>query len=255
MLHFSYALAGELAGEFRLILVDRPGSGYSTRAARADASPAAQASAIAKLMGALGLKRPLVVGHSLGGAISLALALDHPDCVGALALIAPLTSAPEEPPAVFRALAIRSSFARNLVAWTLAVPLAILWGPAGLKEAFAPEPSCARFCGPRRRCSSVCVHKASTAHRLTWSRSMTRCRSYMQRYASLTVPFGMLYGRGDHLLDYRANGEALKAVCPALDLELIEGGHMLLMTAPERCAALIRRIASRQKILAAVAGD
>lgn len=254
LLHFSYALASELAGEFRLILVDRPGSGYSTRAARADASPAAQASAIAKLMNTLGLKRPLVVGHSLGGAISLALALDHPDCVGALALIAPLTSAPEEPPAVFRWLAIRSSLARNLIAWTLAVPLAILRGPAGLKEAFAPEPVAPDFAvraGGLLGLRPQGFYGASS-DMVALDGAMP---SYMRRYASLTVPFGMLYGRGDHLLDYRANGEALKAVCPALDLELIEGGHMLLMTAPERCAALIRRIASRQKILAAVAGD
>jgi alpha/beta hydrolase family protein len=63
LLHFDYALAGHLAGEFRLILVDRPGSGYSTRAVGADASLTAQAAAIAKLIGALGLTHPLVVGH------------------------------------------------------------------------------------------------------------------------------------------------------------------------------------------------
>ena len=37
----------------------------------------------------LKLKQPLVAGHSLGGALSLAIALDHPDCAGGLALIAP----------------------------------------------------------------------------------------------------------------------------------------------------------------------
>src|SRR5262245_45143909 len=37
LLHFDYALAGRLAPEFRLILVDRPGSGYSSRTAGADA--------------------------------------------------------------------------------------------------------------------------------------------------------------------------------------------------------------------------
>src|SRR5262245_48712944 len=69
LLHFDYALAGRLASEFRLILVDRPGSGYSTRAAGADAGLTAQAATIAKLIRALGLTRPLVVGHSLGGAV------------------------------------------------------------------------------------------------------------------------------------------------------------------------------------------
>ncbi|MEH2560525.1 alpha/beta fold hydrolase [Bradyrhizobium sp. AZCC 2289] len=49
LLHFDYALAGRLAAEFRLILVDRPGSGYSTRGDGADATITAQAAAIAQL--------------------------------------------------------------------------------------------------------------------------------------------------------------------------------------------------------------
>jgi pimeloyl-ACP methyl ester carboxylesterase len=57
----------------------------------------------------------------------------------------------------------------------------------------------------------------------------------------------MLFARGDRLLDYRAQAEAMKAICPALDLELMDGGHMLPMTAPDRCAALIRRVALRQQ--------
>src|SRR5262245_57604417 len=99
LLQFEYALPGHLARASRLILVARPASGCSTRAAGADASLTAQAATIAKLIRALGLTRPLVVGHSLGGAISLALALDHPDCVGGLALVAPLTRAQDEVPA------------------------------------------------------------------------------------------------------------------------------------------------------------
>jgi pimeloyl-ACP methyl ester carboxylesterase len=73
LLHFDDPLTGRLAGEFRPILVDRPGSSYSTHAAGA-AGLTAQAAAIARLIRALGLTRPLVAGHSLGGTISLALA-------------------------------------------------------------------------------------------------------------------------------------------------------------------------------------
>jgi hypothetical protein len=39
----------------------------------------------------------------------------------------------------------------------------------------------------------------------------------------------------------------MKTICPALDLELMDGGHMLPMTPPDRCAALIRRVAARQQ--------
>jgi len=138
LLHFDYALAGRLDAEFRLILVDRPGSGYSSRAASADATLAAQAAMIAELIRALGLTRPLVVGHSLGGAISLALALDHPDCVGGLALIAPLTHAQEEVPAIFRRLVIHTDVVRNPFAWTLATPLGICAGAVSNDGPYAP---------------------------------------------------------------------------------------------------------------------
>jgi pimeloyl-ACP methyl ester carboxylesterase len=40
---------------------------------------------IAALIRALGLEKPLLVGHSMGGAVSLALALRHPDTVRGLA--------------------------------------------------------------------------------------------------------------------------------------------------------------------------
>jgi pimeloyl-ACP methyl ester carboxylesterase len=73
----------------------------------------------------------------------------------------------------------------------------------------------------------------------------------VQRYASIGYPIGMLYGRGDRLLDYRIDGEGLKAQCPSLDLRLMEGGHMLPLTAPEACEALIRDIAARRYAAAA----
>ena len=73
--HFSYALAA-LFPERRVVLVDRPGCGYS----QAPRLPtiAANAAVIAAFMDRIGLRRPLVIGHSLGGAIALALALDQP---------------------------------------------------------------------------------------------------------------------------------------------------------------------------------
>jgi pimeloyl-ACP methyl ester carboxylesterase len=243
LLHFDYALAGRLAGEFRVILVDRPGSGYSTRAAGADASLTAQAAAIAKLIGALGLRRPLVVGHSLGGAVSLALALDHPDCVGGLALLAPLTRPQEEVSPVFRALLIRSSLVRNLIAWTIATPLGIRRGPAALKEVFAPEAAVPDF--PLRAGGILGLRpKAFYAASSDIVVINDVLPGYASRYSSLDKPLGILFGTADRLLDYRKHGQAM-ASCLALDLELIEGGHMLPITAPDRCAALIRRIAAR----------
>ena len=145
LLHFGYAMADKLSNDFRVILVDRPGSGYSTRPDDVPATLTAQAKTIATLIRKLGLERPLVVGHSLGGALSLALALDHPDCVGGLALIAPLTHAQDEVPEVFRGVVVASPLVRKAIAWTLAVPLGIWRGPKLVPEVFAPEPAPADF--------------------------------------------------------------------------------------------------------------
>ena len=63
------------------------------------------------------------------------------------------------------------------------------------------------------------------------------------RYPTLTVPIGILFGRGDEILDFRAHGQAMKDQLPTLCLELIEGGHMLPVTAPDAVADFIRRMA------------
>ncbi len=84
MANFSHSLLDRLTDEFRVILVDRPGSGYSTRPRGASARLKAQGDTIAAFIRALRLDRPLLVGHSLGGAVALATALDHPACVGGL---------------------------------------------------------------------------------------------------------------------------------------------------------------------------
>lgn len=252
LMHFTYALADKLSGDFRVIIVDRPGCGYSERPEGAPADLKAQAATLAKFMRALGLKQPLVVGHSLGGALSLAIALDHPDCAGALALIAPLTHVPDKVPDVFKGLIIRSPALRKVIAWTLATPLGILRGEQALKEVFGPEPAPADF--PLRAGGLLGLRpKAFCSASSDAVLAEYVLPNYVARYGSLALPMGMLFARGDRLLDYRAQGEAMKMSCPTLDLELMDGGHMLPMTAPDRCAALIRRVAAQQQNAARVA--
>lgn len=246
MLHFGYAMADKLADDFRVILVDRPGAGYSTRPDDAPATLTAQAKTIATLIRRLGLKQPLVVGHSLGGALSLAIALDHPDCAGALALLAPLTHAVESPPEMFKGLEIPSPLVRKAVAWTVATPLGIRRGPQLLAQVFAPEAAPADF--PMRAGGLLGLRPSAFYNTSSDMMAGTDVLpGYMARYKSLDIPMGMLFGRDDRVLDYRGQGEAMKIVCPGLDLELMEGGHMLPITAPDRCVALVRRVAERQQ--------
>ena len=71
---------------FRAIAFDRPGFGHSERPRGTAWTAAAQAALLPKAFKLLGIDRPIVVGHSLGTMVALALALNHPDHVAGLVL-------------------------------------------------------------------------------------------------------------------------------------------------------------------------
>jgi pimeloyl-ACP methyl ester carboxylesterase len=83
-------LAEPLAPSHRVIAFDRPGFGQSTVRRFADAGIWRQAEAIHHAAVALGLERPIVVGHSFGASVALALAMDWPDSVGGAVALAPV---------------------------------------------------------------------------------------------------------------------------------------------------------------------
>ena len=247
--HFVHSLVPRLEDDFRVVAVDRPGSGYSSPA---PGGVRGQATIFAHAIRALKLGKPLIVGHSLGGAVALALALDHPDCVGGLALIAPATHPVVKAPALFRSLVIRSALLRRLYAWTAAAPAALLARPVFFKVAFAPERAPADFGWAGGGLLALRPHNIYvTSSELTAVFKDDSIETMPQSYASLTVPIGILYGRDDRVLDWRAQGEAMAREIPSLDFELVDGGHMLPVTQPDVCAAFIRRIAAAMRTMAA----
>jgi len=240
MRNFSYALTDRLVADHRIILIDRPGSGYS--AAAPSASIPAQAALIADLIDALGLDRPLVVGHSLGGAIALALALDHPEKVSGLALISPLTQVQETVPPAFRAISITSPAVRRAVAWTVATPLGMLSGTRGADAVFAPEPAPADF-GTKGGGALVLRPGAFQAASTDLAATRADMAALAARYGELSVPVAILYGREDAILDPELHGAKIAADFPRVSLTLIPGGHMIPVTAPEKVAAWIKGVA------------
>jgi N-formylmaleamate deformylase len=83
-------LAEALAADYDVIMVDARGHGRS-EATEGGYDPATQADDLAGLIEALGLRKPAVLGHSMGAATALVLAGNHPDVLGAILL--------EDPPA------------------------------------------------------------------------------------------------------------------------------------------------------------
>ncbi len=88
---FTFSLTGKLKDRFRVIAVDRPGHGYSERPVSGGSDPAVQARLIAAAATQLGAERALIAGHSWGGAVAAAWALDRPDQVAGAAILAGAT--------------------------------------------------------------------------------------------------------------------------------------------------------------------
>jgi pimeloyl-ACP methyl ester carboxylesterase len=236
--HYTYGVAGKLAERHRVIVVDRPGSGYSTRAPDASASLSAQAGTMAALVRTLGLGPAFVVGHSLGGAVALTMALEHPQQVSALALIAPLTHMPEGVPPVFEGLTIESARVRKLLAWTLAVPATIKNSAASLDVVFGPEAVPKDFAtrggGLLSLRPSAFLEASADLQALPEGlpELQTRCQA-------LRMPLSVLYGKDDRILDWKANGQGLVDKVAGSRIEVVEGGHMLPITQVELTAAFI----------------
>lgn len=243
--HMRRPLMEEFGDDYRLIALDRPGSGYSTRPGAFDGRLTEQGRLVAGFIDALGLERPLLVGHSLGGAVALATALDYPDKVAGLALIAPLTRHADKVAPQFRPLDIRSPLLRRLVAHTLAIPASIKASPQTLDFVFGPQKPPRDFAtagGAMAGMRPSHFHAASTdlvalRHDL---------RQIEARYGELEVPVGILFGSADRVLAWRHHGLAMEERIAGLDLEIAEGvGHMPQYAVTERVVAFIRRIAER----------
>jgi len=88
---FDWTLAPRLSGDMRVLMADRPGHGYSQRFDDAE-TLGAQARQMAGVLDQLAPgEKAVIVGHSFGGAVALRLALDRPDIVSGLVLLAPVT--------------------------------------------------------------------------------------------------------------------------------------------------------------------
>src|SRR5207245_9083223 len=83
-------LGERLAKTHRVILIDRPGHGWSTRVSLADSTPAAQVRMIDEALQKLGVRSAIFVVHSWSGALGARMALDNPARVAGLVMLAPV---------------------------------------------------------------------------------------------------------------------------------------------------------------------
>ena len=203
-----------LGGVLRVVAVDLPGHGES------DPMPYVSVEeyggVVANFVDALGLGTVIAAGHSLGGAIAIALASQQPGCVRGLVLLASCVKLPEVDGWGERFLVYLPGPLRKLLFFSMAKKL--LFAPGAPGGAVAVGMRELRACRPDTILKDVHAAKA-----MDLTGPATR----------LDVPTLILVGSQDRLTT-PALAQHLSELIPGSLLRIHEGaGHMLLLEAPE----------------------
>lgn len=127
-----------LADNHRVVLIDRPGHGWSTRQRREDSTPAIQARMVDEALGKLGIERAIMVGHSWAGAMMPELALNHPKRVAGLVMLSPVAYPWPGGVGKFNKIAVIPVLG-PLLAHTIALPLGTFLIESGTQYVFKPQ--------------------------------------------------------------------------------------------------------------------
>jgi len=237
------ALGDGLARRYRVILIDRPGHGWSDRpGGRADASPAAQAALIHQALERIGVRRAIVVGHSWSGALATAYALAYPDDVSGLVLLAPVTYHWPGGIGWYNPI-LATSVIGPLFAHTIALPLGGFLVAPGIRNVFAPQPPPV---GYRERAAVDLVLRPqeliANAEDLADLKAFVTAQA--PRYGAIQVPVTVMTADRDNTVSPRIHSEAIAKVLPRGKLIVLPGaGHMLHHTAADRVIEEIGEIA------------
>ena len=245
--NFTYALSERLDQDYRVIAIDRAGCGWSKRSKPEIATLQEQARIIAQFIDKEQIDKPLIVGHSLGGAIALALALEYENKISGLALICPATQTVDKVPDIFRFLNISSRLLRFFLAHTFSSLFGILTRKDTFEIAFSPEPVSENF-SAKGGGDLALTSKAfiKTSEDLVFA--LSSAPLLVGREKELDVPTKTLFGEKDEILDVKLHGEKF-AELSGTQIKVLAGkGHMLPLTQPEECSTFIRSMMDETSI-------
>ena len=131
-------LGETLARNHRVILIDRPGHGWSTRARPEDSTPAVQGRMIDEALGKLGVSSAVFVVHSWSGALGARMALDYPQRVAGLVMLAPVAYPWPGGVGQYNKI-IATPVLGPLLAYTITLPLGYLLAEPGVRGVFLPQ--------------------------------------------------------------------------------------------------------------------
>jgi pimeloyl-ACP methyl ester carboxylesterase len=220
------------AKRYRVIAIDRPGFGHSDRPRTRIWTPQAQAELIHEAMRRIGISHAIVLGHSWGTQVAIALALKHPESVRGLVLASgyyyPSLRADVFPlsmpavPVIGDVLRYTTAplFARAL--WPLLMRK--IFGPAavpqkfrdGFPKALAVRPSQLR---------AAAVESAFM---------IPDALAFRDSYKSLKMPVAIIAGEEDRLIDIDEQSARLHRDIAHSTLQRVPGvGHMVHQSSPD----------------------
>jgi pimeloyl-ACP methyl ester carboxylesterase len=230
-------LLAAAAQRYRVIVFDRPGYGYSDRPRSTVWTPAAQADLLHAALAKIGVSRAVVLGHSWGASVAVALGLRHPQSVDALVL----ASGYYYP--TFRAdVAVMSGPAipllGDLLRHTIAPLIGNLMVPGLLRKIFAPAPIPARFAQfPIALSLRPSQLRASAAESALMIPDAFQLQSH---YSELKMPVVIVAGRDDKLVTTERQSERLHSDIPQSTFHSIPAvGHMVHHSDPYSVLAAI----------------
>jgi pimeloyl-ACP methyl ester carboxylesterase len=231
-------LAERLARTHRVILLDRPGHGWSTRENFSDSTPQPQARMIAAALQKLGGGQAIVVAHSWSGALALRIALDHPDRVAGLMMLAPV--AYPWPGGVSQYnYVVTTPVIGALLAHTVTLPLGLLLADSGSSSVFAPQTMPKDFV---QNSATRLLLRPREFVANAWDLVTLRAAMAEQapRYGTITAPITIIAGDVDKTVSTHIHSQPLAKTAKNTKLIVLNGvGHMIQYAAPDLVIAEI----------------
>jgi pimeloyl-ACP methyl ester carboxylesterase len=234
----------ELAAEtHRVLAFDRPGFGYSSRPRSTAWTPAAQAKLIAAALTQLDVEQAVVVGHSWGTLVALAMALDNPKLISGLVLLSGYYYGTVRPDVLTTALPAVPGVG-DLVAHTILPISALVTGPLAMKASFAPAPISDKMAefpiAMTLRPAQMRAAAAEGAMMIPAAIALSR------RYGELNLPIIVMAGEGDVVTHPSKHAKRLADEVAPAELRIVpKQGHLLHFGVPDQVSAAISELTSR----------
>jgi pimeloyl-ACP methyl ester carboxylesterase len=237
----SSGLIDSAAKNYRVIVFDRPGFGHSDRPRNVVWTPAAQAELISSALYRLGVSDALVLGHSWGASVAVALALKYPRLVQSLVLASGYYY-PTLRPDVIALSAPAVPFVGDVLRYTVSPIVSRLIWPLLMAKIFGPRSVPKKFEGfPKEMAIRPSQIRASAAE----SALMIPDAFYFRNeYANLKMPVVIVAGEQDRLVDIDSQSARLHAEVPQSSFHRVPGtGHMIHQTATSVVMSAINEVA------------